>query len=102
MAKKGHLPKERAEDCKGEYEQVAYAFHQLIGQYLDPVLVKVVSEKGWLPDAKWQLLRQSPIVPRQQGALLYPQAADRRWAPRPKNPAGAFGLRRRHRIPGSE
>jgi Putative metallopeptidase len=59
MVKKGHLPKERAEDCKDEYEQVAYAFHQLIGQYLDPVLSKVVSEKGWLPDAKWQLLRKS-------------------------------------------
>ena len=59
MVKKGHLPKERAEDCKDEYEQVAYAFHQLIGQYLDPVLAKVVLEKGWLPDAKWQLLRKS-------------------------------------------
>src|SRR5262245_51862263 len=59
MVKKGHLPKERAEDCKDEYEQVAYAFHQLIGQHLDPVLAKVVSEKGWLPDAKGQLLRKS-------------------------------------------
>jgi hypothetical protein len=53
------LPKERAEDCKDEYEQVAHAFHQLIGQHLDPVVAKVVSEKGWLPDAKWQLLRKS-------------------------------------------
>ena len=59
MVKKGHLPKERAEDCKDEYEQVAYAFHQLIGQYLDPVLAKVVLEEGWLPDAKWQLLPKS-------------------------------------------
>jgi hypothetical protein len=59
MVKKGHLPKERAENCKDEYGQIAYAFHQLIGQYLDPVLAKVVSEKGWLPDAKWQLLRKS-------------------------------------------
>jgi hypothetical protein len=59
MVKKGHLPKERAEDCKDEYEQVAYAFHQLIGRHLDPVLAKVVSEQGWLPDAKWQLLRKS-------------------------------------------
>jgi putative metallopeptidase DUF4344 len=59
MVKKGHLPKERAEGCKDEYEQVAYAFQQLIGQYLDPVLAKVVLEKGWLPDAKWQLLRKS-------------------------------------------
>jgi Putative metallopeptidase len=57
MVKKGHLPKERAEDCKDEYEQVAYAFQQLIGQHLDPVFAKVV-EKGWLPDAK-QLSRKS-------------------------------------------
>ena len=49
----------QAEDCKGEYEQVAYAFEQLIGQHLDPVLAKVVLENGWLPDAKWQLSRKS-------------------------------------------
>jgi len=53
MVKKGRLPKERAEDCKDEYDQVAYAFQQLIGQHLDSVLTKVVSEKGWLPHAKW-------------------------------------------------
>jgi len=57
--KKGHLPKERAEDCKDEYEQVAYAFKQLIGQHLDPGLAKVALDKGWLPDAKWQLPRKS-------------------------------------------
>ena len=59
MVKKGHLPKERAEDCKDEYEQVAYAFQQLIGQHLDPVLAKAALDKGWLPDAKWQLPRKS-------------------------------------------
>jgi len=59
MVKKGHLPKERAEDCKDEYEQVAYAFKQLIGQHLDPGLAKVALDKGWLPDAKWQLPRKS-------------------------------------------
>ena len=58
MVKKGDLPKERAEDCKDEYEQVAYAFQQLIGQHLDPVLAKVVLEEGWLPDSK-QLSRKS-------------------------------------------
>src|SRR5262247_1007177 len=55
MVEDAHLPKERADDCKDEYEQIAYALHQLIGQYLDPVLAKVVLDKSWLPDATWQL-----------------------------------------------
>jgi hypothetical protein len=59
MVKKGHLPKERAEGCKDEYEQVAYAFQQLIGQHLDPVFSKAALEKDWLPDAKWQLSHKS-------------------------------------------
>jgi Putative metallopeptidase len=54
IMEKGHLPKERAEDCKEEYQQVAYAFQQLIGPHLDPVLAKEVMDKTWLPDAKWE------------------------------------------------
>ena len=29
MVEKGHLPKDRAEDCKDEYQQVAYAYEKL-------------------------------------------------------------------------
>jgi hypothetical protein len=55
FVEKGYLPKERAEDCKDEYQQVAYAFQQLIGPHLDPVLAKEVMDKTWLPDAKWNV-----------------------------------------------
>jgi hypothetical protein len=58
IVEKGHLPKERAEDCKEEYEQVAYAFQQLIDPHLDPVLAKKVMDKTWLPDAKWRVQRR--------------------------------------------
>jgi hypothetical protein len=59
VVKKGHLPKERAEDCKDEYQQVAYAYQNLIGQHIDLLLAKVELDTGWLPDAKWQLPRRS-------------------------------------------
>jgi Putative metallopeptidase len=55
IVEKAHLPKERAEDCKEEYEQIAYAFQQLIDPHLDPVLAKKVMDKTWLPDAKWRV-----------------------------------------------
>jgi hypothetical protein len=57
IVEKGHLPKERAEGCKEEYQQVSYAFQQLIGPHLDPVLAKEVMDKTWLPDAKWRMQR---------------------------------------------
>jgi len=58
IVEKGHLPKERAEDCKEEYEQIAYAFQQLIDPHLDPVFAKKVMDKTWLPDAKWRVQRR--------------------------------------------
>jgi hypothetical protein len=57
IMEKGHLPKERAEGCKEEYQQVSYAFQQLIDPHLDPVLAKEVMDKTWLPDAKWRMQR---------------------------------------------
>src|SRR2546422_9863480 len=62
MVEKGDLPKERAEDCKDEYRQVAYAYEKLIGQHIDPNLVKTVSDKNWLPDAKWRVPRRAGWV----------------------------------------
>src|SRR5262245_12000524 len=58
IMEKGHLPKERAEGCKDEYEQVAYAFQQLINPHLDSVLAKEIRDKTWLPDAKWRVQRR--------------------------------------------
>jgi hypothetical protein len=58
FVEKGHLPKERAEGCKEEYQQFAYAFQQLIEPHLDPVLAKEVTDKTWLPDAKWRVQRR--------------------------------------------
>jgi hypothetical protein len=42
---RGYLPRERAEDCGGEYEQVRHAFQKLIGPYLDRRLVRKLKRK---------------------------------------------------------
>jgi hypothetical protein len=47
---KGYLPKDRASSCKREYNQVAFAFRELIGPHLDQQLAKQVLDKQWLPD----------------------------------------------------
>ena len=52
FAKKGYLPEGRARGCKGEYDQVAFAFRDLIGPHLDPQLAKQVMDKTWLPEVK--------------------------------------------------
>jgi hypothetical protein len=44
----GYLPKERAEGCRDEYAQVAYAFKTLIGPYIDRNLAAKL-HKSWLP-----------------------------------------------------
>jgi hypothetical protein len=49
---KGYLPKERAHNCKREYDQVAYAFRELIGPHIDQNLAKQVLDKTWLPPEK--------------------------------------------------
>ena len=49
---KGYLPKDRAKSCKREYDQVTFAFRDLIGPHLDQQLAKQVLDKTWLPDVK--------------------------------------------------
>jgi len=44
-----YLPKERAKLCRGQYGELAYAFHQLIVPHLDRQLAKQVMDKSWLP-----------------------------------------------------
>ncbi len=48
LVEKEHLPKERAEGCEGEYEQVKYAMTKLVGPYIDPARAKRVRERRWL------------------------------------------------------
>jgi len=52
LVDKGYLPKDRAKGCKREYDQVAFAFRDLIVPHLDLVLAKQVLDKTWLPDVK--------------------------------------------------
>ena len=44
----GVLPKERAEYCEGEHEQVQLAFKKLIRPYIDPKLERRVKATRWL------------------------------------------------------
>jgi putative metallopeptidase DUF4344 len=46
-----YLPKQRAADCNREYQQIAFAFQQLIMPHVDPTLAKQVMQKAWLPEA---------------------------------------------------
>ena len=47
---KGYLPKDRAEGCEDEYNQVRYAFQTLIGPHLDRKLAAVT--KSYLPSTQ--------------------------------------------------
>jgi hypothetical protein len=52
LVDKGYLPKARAINCNREYEQVSFAFRNLIAPHLDQQLARQVLDKAWLPDAK--------------------------------------------------
>jgi len=45
---KGWLPKERAESCASEYQQIRYAFSKTILPFVDPEMLKKVQAKDWL------------------------------------------------------
>ncbi len=48
LVEKEYLPKERAEGCEGEYEQVDRAMTKLIAPYIDQTRAKRVRAKRWL------------------------------------------------------
>jgi hypothetical protein len=58
FVEKGYLPKERAEGCKDEFQQVAYAYQTLIAPHIDPVLAKKIFDQSWLPDAALPMPRR--------------------------------------------
>jgi hypothetical protein len=56
FVKKGYLPKERAEGCEDEYEQVEYAVSTLLGPHMDkPVAAELKAKlKTWKPAVQRQ------------------------------------------------
>jgi hypothetical protein len=46
---KGGLPASRARRCRNEFNELNYAFQQLIVPHLDPELAKVALAQDWLP-----------------------------------------------------
>jgi hypothetical protein len=52
VVEKGFLPKERAQSCKREYDQVTFAFRDLVVPHLDRQLARQVMDKTWLPEVK--------------------------------------------------
>lgn len=50
FVEKNYLPKGRANSCKREHDQVAFAFQKSIRPHLDQDLAKQVSQREWFPD----------------------------------------------------
>jgi hypothetical protein len=48
IVSRGYLPESRAEYCYEEYEQVQYAFEELVLPHIDQVLAEEVRSKSWL------------------------------------------------------
>ena len=57
LVSKGYLPKDRAEFCEEEYEQVQQAYRDLIEPHVDPGLAKDVFDRSWVrkvEKGRWQ------------------------------------------------
>jgi hypothetical protein len=63
-----YLPKARARNCKSEYDQVTFAFRDLIRPNLDEALEKQVLDKTWLPPVKARS-RPTDVLPSGARAL---------------------------------
>ena len=48
LIERGYLPKDRAEGCADEYDQISWAMKKLIGPYIDQGRAKQVRAKRWL------------------------------------------------------
>jgi len=58
LVETGHLPKERAEGCADEYQQVVFAFEKLVGPHIDRALAKKMLRQSWLPAQTTQVRRR--------------------------------------------
>jgi hypothetical protein len=57
---RGYLPQTRARNCKREYNQVAFAFRNLVTPHLDQQLARQVMKKDWLPEPKARAAEVKP------------------------------------------
>jgi len=48
VVRRGYLPRERAEFCEEEYEQVQDAYEMLVGPHIDQALAESIFEGSWL------------------------------------------------------
>ena len=48
LVDKGFLPRDRAEFCHEEYEQVQDAYDALVGPHIDQTLAEEIFERSWL------------------------------------------------------
>jgi hypothetical protein len=46
----GYLPRQRADVCRKEYGEVAFAFKTLLGPHLDKSIARQVMQSNWLPE----------------------------------------------------
>jgi hypothetical protein len=55
VVQKGYLPKERSESCEDEYQQVVFAFENLIAPHIDQTAAKRTTKQKLLPDGNARL-----------------------------------------------
>jgi hypothetical protein len=63
MVEKGYLPKERAENCEDEYQQVVFAFEKLIAPHIDQAAAQRIVKQKLLPDMNARLPHRPIAAP---------------------------------------
>ena len=49
LVAKANLPKNRADNCRHEFDEISYAFQHTMVSHLDPQMAKEILNKNWLP-----------------------------------------------------
>jgi len=57
VVKSGQLPRERADQCEDEYDQVGHAYDTLVGPHIDRALEKKILKRSWLRKPTAQIRR---------------------------------------------
>jgi hypothetical protein len=63
MVEKGYLPKDRAENCEDEYQQVVFAFEKLIEPHIDQTAAQRIVKQKLLPDMNARLPHRPSAAP---------------------------------------